>query len=111
MGEEQNDCPRVIELDLRPWAIREIRRLATADGGVVVASVVRERTAESGLFSYDILHILRTGKFEGQPVSDHNGGFLCRIVQRVRKRKAVVEAVIFGEDSLFVTKCDWEGKP
>ncbi len=111
MSEEQPDASRVVSFDLRPWALREIRRRAAADGGVIVASEVRERSAESGLFSYDILHILRTGRAEGNVESEPNGGYICRVMQRIRRRKAFVEVVIFGEGSLFVKESDWEGNP
>lgn len=47
----------------------------------------------------------------GEPVSQPEGGFLCRIMQRVRKRRAFVEVVIYGEDRLFVMQCYWEDNP
>lgn len=111
MSEEQSGRSRIVGIDLRPWAIREIRRRAALEGGIIVASDIRARAAELGLFSFDIPHILRTGRFAGEPLSQPEGGYLCRMTQRVRKRRAFVDVVIYGEDGLFVKQCDWEGDP
>lgn len=108
-SEGKGDVSSLVAFDLRPWALREIRRRAAVAGNVVVIDDVRNRTAERGLFSYDILHVLRTGRLDGQPRDLSDGGISCRMKQRIRRRRAFVEVVIFGEDKLFVSVTDWEG--
>lgn len=109
MSEEQNSAPRLVDFDVRPWAIRETRRRAALERGVIVSLAVRAVCTDRDLYSYDILHILRTGLFVGEVEPQPEGGHSCCLSQRIRGRTAFAKIVIFGVDDLFVTDCNWEG--
>jgi hypothetical protein len=104
---EQDTVPRLRLTAAR--AEKVIHQSAQDAGNVVLGEHALERMSERGIFTTDVLRILRTGWVDDEPERTDYGEWKCKMTLDInRGRTAGVVTIIMQNDMLFVKTVEWE---
>ncbi len=68
-----------------------------------------ERMSERGIFTIDVLRILRAGWVDDEPEHTESGEWKCKVTLKTeRGRTAGVVTIIMQNNMLFVKTVEWE---
>jgi hypothetical protein len=90
-------------------AEKVIRQSAQDADNVILGKHAMERMSERGIFTIDVLRILRTGWVDDEPEHTESGEWKCKITLGTnRGRTAGVVTIIMQNNMLFVKTVEWE---
>ena len=86
-----------------------IHQAAQDADNVILGKHAMERMSERGIFTIDVLRILRTGWVDDEPEHTESGEWKCKITLDInRGRTAGVVTIIMQNNMLFVKTVEWE---
>ena len=90
-------------------AEKVIRQSAQDADNIILGRHAMERMSERGIFTTDVLRILRTGWVDDEPELTDSGEWKCKMtLDTNRGRTAGVVTTIMQNDMLFVKTVEWE---
>lgn len=86
-----------------------IRQSAQDADNIILGNHAMERMSERGIFTADVLRILRSGWVDDEPEYTDSGEWKCKITLDIKRgRAAGVVTIIMHNDMLFVKTVEWE---
>lgn len=90
-------------------AEKVIHQSAQDADNIIFGNHAMERMSERGIFTTDVLRILRAGWVDGEPEHTDSGEWKCKITLDIKRgRTAGVVTIIMHNDMLFVKTVEWE---
>ena len=90
-------------------AEKVIRRSAQDADKIIFGNHAMERMSERGIFTTDVLRILRKGWVDDDPERTKSGEWKCKITLDIKRgRTAGAVTIIMHNDMLFVKTVEWE---
>lgn len=100
----------MVRLNLTAAAAEKvIRQLAQDADNIILGNHAMERMSKRGIFTADVLRILRTGWVDDEPEYTDSGEWKCKMTLEIKQgRTAGVVTIIMHDDMLFLKTVEWE---
>ena len=86
-----------------------IRHSAQDADNVIFGNHAMKRMNERGIFTTDVLRILRAGWVDDEPGVTNSGEWKCKMTLEIKRGRTVgVVTIIMHNDMLFVKTVEWE---
>ena len=90
-------------------AEKHIRHSAQDADNVIFGHHAMKRMNERGIFTTDVLRILRAGWVDDEPEATNSGEWKCKMTLEIKLgRSAGVVTIIMHNNMLFVKTVEWE---